>query len=116
MGQANTPPPAPSFFMTRKILGKFLAAYLAILASVTPQAVAQEPKTSPRGPAALTAEKAITLAEQGRCKEALPALRKARALGGVQGINGTPRTSTPGRRIQEDAYRGGFPSSWREPG
>jgi len=78
MGQANTPPPAPSFFMTRKILGKFLAANLAILASGTARLDAQQQKTSPASPAAtLTPEKAMTLAEQGRCKEALPVLRKA---------------------------------------
>jgi len=64
--------------MTRKILGKFLAASLAILASVSLLAGAQEQKTSSSVPAAtLTAEKAMTLAEQGRCKEAMPALRKA---------------------------------------
>src|SRR5215470_14588939 len=78
MGQANTPPPAPSFFMTRKILGSFLAANLAILASLSLLAGAQEQKASPRAPAAtLTAEKAMMLAEQGRCTEAMPALRKA---------------------------------------
>ena len=64
--------------MTRKILGKFLAASLAILASVSLLPGAQEQKTSSSVPAAtLTVEKAMTLAEQGRCKEAMPALRKA---------------------------------------
>ncbi len=37
-------------------------------------------------------------------------LSKARALGGVQGITGIPRTSTTGTRI------GGLPLSWSKPG
>jgi tetratricopeptide (TPR) repeat protein len=76
MGQANTPLACPiSFVMTRKILGTFLVTTLAV---VTAGANAQDQKTSPNVSAAtLTAERAVALAEQGRCKEAMPALRKA---------------------------------------
>jgi tetratricopeptide (TPR) repeat protein len=64
--------------MTRKPLGTFLAATLAILASVTITAAAQEQKPSPSAPAAtLTPEKAMVLAGQGRCKEAMSVLKKA---------------------------------------
>src|ERR1017187_3196101 len=48
------------------------------------QLIAQAPKNTP-GPGSdlsLTAEKAIGLAEQGRCKEAIPALKRAVNLQG----------------------------------
>ncbi|MHB8499950.1 MAG: tetratricopeptide repeat protein [Candidatus Acidiferrales bacterium] len=47
--------------------------------------IAQTPKTTPNsgGDPTLTEEKAVSLAEQGRCKEALPALKRAMNLQGT---------------------------------
>jgi tetratricopeptide (TPR) repeat protein len=44
---------------------------------------AQQVKTSPATPSAVTSEKAISLAEQGRCKESIPALKRSMAAQSV---------------------------------
>jgi tetratricopeptide (TPR) repeat protein len=85
MGQANTPPPAPFLFF--KMIKNQLITSAALVSSLMTfafVAIAQEPKSAGKTPpsadkaaAALTAEKAIALAEQGRCREAIPILRKA---------------------------------------
>ena|SRR5215472_725214 len=62
--------------------GKFAIALLAALPFILELPLsAQANKTTASGTTAMTAEKAINLANSGRCKEALPALK--RALSGV---------------------------------
>jgi tetratricopeptide (TPR) repeat protein len=63
--------------MTSRQLAKSLAATLAVCLALTIRLDAQEQKPAkPNSSATLTAEKAMTLAEQGRCKEAIPTLKK----------------------------------------
>jgi tetratricopeptide (TPR) repeat protein len=60
---------------------KFLLSCLAVAILASP-ALAQAPKTAPAGgnaASAITPEKAIALAQEGRCKEAVPVLKRAMA-------------------------------------
>ena len=76
MGQANTPPPAPFFFMMTRIYVRTAAALITSFMTFAHVARTQE-ANPPATRAPLNSEKAIALAERGNCKEALPALRKA---------------------------------------
>ena len=78
MGQANTPPPAPFFFMKRNsFLWRSALIAVGLLALASAQ-YSQRSKSStpPAAGTPLTPAKAIEFAEQGRCKESLPTLRK----------------------------------------
>ena len=84
MGQAKTPPPAPFlFFMMNKKHLRATAVLAGALVTAVLTARAQEAKPAANGAqsdakaAALTPVKAIALAEQGRCREAISTLRKA---------------------------------------
>jgi tetratricopeptide (TPR) repeat protein len=88
MGQANTPPPAPFlFFMMIEKALKVSATLILGLAIFVLASAAQDARnaatsaarTTDKTAEAMTAERAITLAEQGRCREAIPILRKALA-------------------------------------
>src|SRR5215467_3295530 len=63
--------------MTRNPFAKPLAATLAVSLAFAAALAAQEQKPGrPSSAAGLTPEKAMALAEQGRCKEAIPTLKK----------------------------------------
>ncbi|HEX4379634.1 MAG TPA: hypothetical protein VH022_06355, partial [Candidatus Acidoferrum sp.] len=69
-------------------IGSLAIALLPLAVSLpSQQAQSRLPSASAAGTSALTADKAIALAEQGRCKEALPALRRivATTTGAVEG-------------------------------
>jgi tetratricopeptide (TPR) repeat protein len=62
--------------MLKKLGISFLSALFAVLPATSP-AIAQQPKTSapPSAAPVISTEKALELAQQGHCKEAIPALK-----------------------------------------
>jgi tetratricopeptide (TPR) repeat protein len=86
MGQANTPPPAPFLFLMmiqRELKASATLIFVLMMsvavakAQTTRSAGSNDSPSADKGGVALTPEKAMTLAEQGRCREAIPVLRKA---------------------------------------
>jgi tetratricopeptide (TPR) repeat protein len=63
--------------MTRKFRRTVIAISALALLTLTAGGAAQQPNPTNAGQAGLTAKGAISLAEQGHCKEALPVLRRA---------------------------------------